>query len=280
MCEPRLIILYKSTAHGLGEPNLGLTLKEKFTFQNNQKYPNIKKELIEETLSRKKTNSSSSLVISERLKGLKTTDYVYIDPYDYIKKDPALMKRYKQLSKLHVRDRKKQFRLLLNTAKSAAYENLEYFMKHDYDIVFVNPGDVDNFLDRHPNSYNIIVYWNNQSGVKKSFDYGDTHNISRILPHGKGVLILHDGKKVLEFFKDIKFIDTRAIKKMNEGDRILRYFKPDQVIGGFAISSSRLCSVILYMGLIAFVVLMLLFVIDAYVRCNCSKPRYDPWDRF
>jgi len=263
MCEPRLLILYKGDDQGHQ-----VDLRANFKFQNNSKYPQITEQLTEET---EKNTGIDKLTKKERLKNIKTQKYVYINPYDYIRNSPELQKKYDISKKLPQRKRQKDFREILEKAKSMAYDNLEYFMRHKYDVVFVNPGDINEFLIKNPTVvkiYKTILFYPYSTKHKKGYDVGNTHNISKVLPHMQNVLILKDEKPVLEFSEELKNIDMGAIKTMDEGDRILRYYKPVEG-GNFKFETVKFVNVIIWMFIIAFIFIIALLFVDELRNKYC-----------
>lgn len=259
MCTPSFVILYKSDSHG-HPTNINL----KFKFSNNSKFSNIRKELTEKA----KESGLNELVISERVKGINTDSYVFIDPYDYIKRSPELQEKYNQIKKLPQRTRTKEFRKILSIASSYAYLNLAYFLNLKYDVIFVNPGDVHKFLEETKIDHNIFLYLDYSTDKKEVYDYGNTHNIIKPLPHVNGILVMVDKKKAFEFYEELKFVDAKLLSKMDEGYRLIRYFKPveDLKKGGaiFDTVKKKCIKVVLFI-IIVFVLIFLLFLLVDYI---------------
>lgn len=260
MCTPRLIILYKSKVHG--HP---VDLHLNFKFINNDKFENIRKDLVEKASS----SGLDDYVVSERIRGINSKKYVYIDPYDYIKNNAILREKYTKIKKLPIRPRRKEFRKILALASANAYLNLAYFINLRYDIVFVNPGDVGDFLkstDLH--DYKKILYYDYTDEKKDKYDMGDTHNISTVLPHVDGALIVKNGDRVLEFYESMKFINVESVKKMDEGGRLIRYFKPAEQIKGGTFNKKKI-NILLKAVIIAAIIVLLIICIDFFI--------FTPW---
>jgi len=267
VCKPKLIVLYKSQYSGHRAD-----IRFNFKFANNAKFPQIRKQdkrnAARDLIARKKSAKFAqtqgklhghimknlTTMFERRIAGIDTETYVTIDPYKYVR-------GYDEIRKLPQSDGMRKFREEMNDARRFSNENLEYFLKRKYDILLHSGGEIEKFLNANPEitkTHNVIMVYSYNSkpaAGEKIVDIGRTHNISRILKTCSDVCIYYDKKPVLTIEKNIVVLRNDAlIKKMDEGSRIMRHIKSEQIVGGGA-------SISLYWIAIAVVVLLILLIL-------------------
>jgi hypothetical protein len=242
-CKPKLVVVYKSQYHGHAI-DIGLNFK----FSNAASTEHLRAEYHKEVRAKEKAYTRRAQytdltknglavddpkmvakMFADRHEGIDTKTYVTVDPYRYISD-------YESVLKLPTREAQRAFRAQLNAARRLALLNLEWFIRHQYDVVYYSAGEVEYFIQQMQLDSNfihdvVLVYnYNSKRAFSPLKDIAPRHNISRLLKVAPTVYVFYDKRPALQI--DESITHTKYLRMIDEADRVFRHIS--SVSGGAA----------------------------------------------